>query len=1065
MKLTLTNFKCHRSLILDFQDSKITLLKGKSGIGKSTVFEAIKWCLFGKLQRVVPRGEENNHKLNCCVELEVNGMYIKRSKNPEQLHFRKPGSKDLQLKDDIAQSQIDLIFGEYVIWYNCSYSEQDQRNILISGTEKEKIELLNILSFRNENPEIFISKVTEQIKYSKYKLEQLKGETKIVEDGYVKFTVDNNGKFTDKSRLSPEEYTSLEAEITEKEKEIVELEKRKIQNQQDLALRQSLEKNRDEIRGKILELRIVEINTEMVKKLEIQIYGYKKYLEQYEGYIRNKAEIERINRELSMVIILKNPELIYQEISKLSLEINQNVALISELKIKLIKSEKIQYIKNELSKFGEVPDLILLNQELNRLAILEQKHLKNKMNLKQKQDSENELIKVKQELTKHRELSQLHTEVSTLTQYIQYETFYNQNLELGKKITLIQAEINGKESVELSNELFIQFQIQISKYEQNLKLCQNLNIEYQADTILQFKQKLELGLQKIPLIHKKLKILELQSELSKYKTRISETELQKVNEELYRLKEGANLLKCPECNSSLQLIDRVLKRSNLNQSTKEEIAIAEQQYTKMKQNREETIRAETLQKELDLLGEIPNVDQRDLETLDQNIIQNQLNLLTGIEIIPKPVYTLSELETGLRVTGLKKELNLYISQYNPNLQNIDYTMIKSTLQMLTQELELVQGLLSMQKQLEKQISEIEIQNLEEIKVDLNQFREQINQYKLIQIQKEQYTAELMNLGEVETVSKEVIQSLEQTIQSSKTQLTLFEKEFQEQTLKYKYRQDLEQKLSLEQSKVFDLDLTLTAVTSEKLTQLTQEYTVLQKQVETNKINQSLEQSFKLQIQELEIKIGRILINTQIEAELSQLKERLSLIQQKLAEAKIYNTFVEHYFKLKTAKDNTTLVEVRLTNLYQLEQIAKETERYCLDTTVNDLNLKLNTICTEMFEEDDGLMVQINLYKALKNGNLKSSVNIMIEKQGKQFDSSELSSGQKGRISLALSIALSHYCSSPFLLLDECTQVDQEAREKCFKSLKYNTNKTCVTVNHLEVEGQYDDVINLDGGCC
>ena len=46
-KLTLTNFKCFRSKEIVFEP-RITTIRGRNGVGKTTIADAILWCLFGK---------------------------------------------------------------------------------------------------------------------------------------------------------------------------------------------------------------------------------------------------------------------------------------------------------------------------------------------------------------------------------------------------------------------------------------------------------------------------------------------------------------------------------------------------------------------------------------------------------------------------------------------------------------------------------------------------------------------------------------------------------------------------------------------------------------------------------------------------------------------------------------------------------------------------------------------------------------------------------------------------------------------------------------------------------
>ena len=46
-KLELTNFKCFRSQTFKFNQDIVTI-QGRNGVGKTTIFDAILFCLFGK---------------------------------------------------------------------------------------------------------------------------------------------------------------------------------------------------------------------------------------------------------------------------------------------------------------------------------------------------------------------------------------------------------------------------------------------------------------------------------------------------------------------------------------------------------------------------------------------------------------------------------------------------------------------------------------------------------------------------------------------------------------------------------------------------------------------------------------------------------------------------------------------------------------------------------------------------------------------------------------------------------------------------------------------------------
>ena len=47
MILRLRGFRCHQDKTYDLGAEGLVLLEGDSGAGKSTVFEALAWCLYG----------------------------------------------------------------------------------------------------------------------------------------------------------------------------------------------------------------------------------------------------------------------------------------------------------------------------------------------------------------------------------------------------------------------------------------------------------------------------------------------------------------------------------------------------------------------------------------------------------------------------------------------------------------------------------------------------------------------------------------------------------------------------------------------------------------------------------------------------------------------------------------------------------------------------------------------------------------------------------------------------------------------------------------------------------
>ena len=176
MRIKICGFKCHLDAEFTFTNNEMTLIKGISSAGKSSILQAIYFALYGNMRSIY-----NNAGItkNLSVTLELPGIHIVRKKNPELLvvtlldnnskeRVYEPNgsgySKELAYEDAIAQSIIDNHFGNREVWKACSYIEQKSRCSLLSGSSSERMELLNALSFTGENPKEYISKISNVLK-------------------------------------------------------------------------------------------------------------------------------------------------------------------------------------------------------------------------------------------------------------------------------------------------------------------------------------------------------------------------------------------------------------------------------------------------------------------------------------------------------------------------------------------------------------------------------------------------------------------------------------------------------------------------------------------------------------------------------------------------------------------------------------------------------------------------------------------------------------------------------------------------------------------------------------
>lgn len=176
MKLRLKNVRQHKSLELDIPDSGVILLQGKSGKGKTSVFDAIEECLFGSGSNIQTWGTKGYE-----IELELNNpkITIKRTKSPTTLTVNYEGS---ELKDDAAQGVINKALGmneeEFLA---SSYIKQDQENSLLKYGPADQLRFIEALSLGGFNTKEFKKNIASKIKSNLDELESIESDI-----GYAK---------------------------------------------------------------------------------------------------------------------------------------------------------------------------------------------------------------------------------------------------------------------------------------------------------------------------------------------------------------------------------------------------------------------------------------------------------------------------------------------------------------------------------------------------------------------------------------------------------------------------------------------------------------------------------------------------------------------------------------------------------------------------------------------------------------------------------------------------------------------------------------------------------------
>jgi DNA repair exonuclease SbcCD ATPase subunit len=140
MILTLKNFRCYENSTYDLGNNGLTLISGNSGIGKSSLFMAINFVLYGTGKKLTRYDQKT-----CLVSLVVKDMTITRTIKPNRLVVNT--GKDQIYEDDVGQKIINNIFGED---FNIiGYIEQNTLNSFVVLSPIDKLYFLEKFAFKN----------------------------------------------------------------------------------------------------------------------------------------------------------------------------------------------------------------------------------------------------------------------------------------------------------------------------------------------------------------------------------------------------------------------------------------------------------------------------------------------------------------------------------------------------------------------------------------------------------------------------------------------------------------------------------------------------------------------------------------------------------------------------------------------------------------------------------------------------------------------------------------------------------------------------------------------------
>lgn len=383
MRITIQHFKCYDELVTyNFPTFKTTIICGSSGKGKSTIFDAILWCLYGNMTGIKPHKYTKDKITGVILQFEeLNNISIRRCV---------PNNLDIQLSNeqilsaDGAQGYINNIFGHKHLWVSSSYSIQGNRNLILTLSNAEKFQLLHELTYgyeaeKEENtPEHFLEKCDIAIDDLKSKIILYQGKFIALRDAFQRKMA-----LHDKSiKMWPsngnvntyiDERNKLQVMVASMKKELISI--------------KDIESRRDILMGMIKQLNSVEIpysSSEVrveLDKLEKEHHQYEDNKIKWETYLllnRKKKDLGSIPSDYKHKIDILNREL----------------AVIREYKAKGITDVKTERDKLEKQLQSYEKDIILDKEWKNYQFLIGEYKEKYNQYIKSKNEHDAYLLKV-----------------------------------------------------------------------------------------------------------------------------------------------------------------------------------------------------------------------------------------------------------------------------------------------------------------------------------------------------------------------------------------------------------------------------------------------------------------------------------------------------------------------------------------------------------------------------------------------------------------------------------------------------------------------------------------------
>jgi energy-coupling factor transporter ATP-binding protein EcfA2 len=1054
MKLELTNFKRYAAYSIEFPNYNMTLLQGESGIGKTTLFEATKWCLYGGKECIYPKGIIGTHTHQTKVKIELTELdmpgsdehiIITRSKPPDNVEIFIPNYGTLSGVQ--AQSYINRIFGSKNVWISTSYLGQSERCPLMSLPNVDKFQLLQDITFgtditqninSKDKPQWYLDKCDLQIKDQQIRTKELTDQYNGI------LTVYNKQFEISKQHLSLwdgicpviNQITEIEVQINDVESKIGVINTTLVNNARISGQNQSIETSIQSFKTK-LDLVMkgqFEIRHELNQVVDINSDSTCQLLTLGAEYSKIKSKIDTA---VSQLLSIDDLEVKSMQLSQCHTEIakySQQLDIITKEESWCLQKGLIYTQKCILETIGKYKNQISIN---NTLLDSQEKYLAGQRQLllyQQDQERRSKLNTKANDLQKeilHQQTPEYKPIQSTLIE--EDITRIHVHLQQGNKdkqicqannIQYVQNDIDNaiKTIVEHISDydVYVERKVEFDKYillqkkhtlliEEHTNYTSKLNnLRLHLDTLRQHYKPLIEKWQREPGIGLYPSIEHVDSELTLAKSII------KFN------------LQCPHCEGHLSYDPSTQNLKGIKASLESIISAKEniENWSSLKVGLQEI---ESCRREIHLV-------EKDLSHRDSQL--KEIQLVPVVEPTP-PILALNEAKLPafkslvshlqtikcIDIDHLNSQLEIHtkwIQWVQKNQQLYDeLNMVNKTLETLGEtvieppNIEAPSAQALNQNQIQDLISSITVME------QFYFFDREIITHKLITIQNHIRQCELIN--DIDTLRRQMSHFLDKISENDQVII----------------------------NNLYLLG-TITPSRMEQLAHLIQQF--------NNEISM-----IKTEILNLQQRLISVQSSSELELKLINLQAEIKYQRLKYEAGKYLITMNESYKGLQSLHQKINESMEEETDLIKLRSIINDTSSKALQDTVDSINNISNYILADLFT--DPISIELKLYKEVKTTQqVKSQVNLEINYRGMIYTSLEgVSGGERDRISIAMTLALNQISSSPFIFLDECmSSLRGNAKTKCSRNIqKHGGSRTIVNICHDISEGYHSNVIEFD----